>query len=88
VLEDCRGHGETQNHGLYLNIAKHKRLSNIWAVCGGICALFGEAEVDDVDERGLLAESDQEIVRLDVAVNKVLGVHVLDAGQLRDTTAI
>ena len=40
--------------------------------------LLGQAEVDHVEQMRLLAAADEEVVRLDVAMDEVLGVKVLD----------
>lgn len=38
--------------------------------------LLGQSKVDDVYLVGLLSQSDQKIIRLDVPVDEVLGVHI------------
>ena len=48
--------------------------------------LLGETEVNDVDLVTTLANSHQEIVGLDVAVDEVSGVDVLDTRDLEDNT--
>merc|ERR1719258_82252 len=55
-------------------------------VCLRVAVLLGEAEVDAVDQVGLAAETDEEVVRLDVAVDERLVVDVLDPleQQVRD----
>ena len=52
-------------------------------VCFRVAVFLGEAEVDDVHEVTLLAETHQEVVRLYVTVYEVLGVYVLDAADLQ-----
>ena len=42
-----------------------------------ISVLLGEPEIDHVDHVRLLSETDQEIIRFDIPMQKVLGVHVL-----------
>jgi len=42
-----------------------------------VTELFSKTEVDDVDLIAALANAHQEIVRLDIAVNKIAGVDVL-----------
>eukprot|EP00445_Apocalathium_hangoei_P061646 CAMPEP_0204094030 /NCGR_PEP_ID=MMETSP0360-20130528/190721_1 /ASSEMBLY_ACC=CAM_ASM_000342 /TAXON_ID=268821 /ORGANISM="Scrippsiella Hangoei, Strain SHTV-5" /LENGTH=312 /DNA_ID=CAMNT_0051043337 /DNA_START=633 /DNA_END=1567 /DNA_ORIENTATION=- len=44
-----------------------------------VTVLLGQAKVDYVDLVGLLAQADQKVVRLDIAVDEVLGMHVLHA---------
>ncbi len=43
---------------------------------------FRQSEVDGIDKTGLFAETDQEVVRLDVAMEVASGLDVLDAGNL------
>ena len=45
----------------------------------GVDVLLGQAEVDDVDDFVLLGRgaTDQEVLRLDVSVDQMLGVDVL-----------
>ena len=45
----------------------------------GVTVLLGETKVDDVDLVAALPDPHEEVVRLDVAVDKGLGVDVLDA---------
>lgn len=45
--------------------------------------LLGQSKVDDVDLVGLLSQSNQKIIRLDVPVDEILGVHVLDPGMFK-----
>mmetsp|Transcript_45656 Transcript_45656/g.128936 ORF Transcript_45656/g.128936 Transcript_45656/m.128936 type:complete len:285 (-) Transcript_45656:452-1306(-) len=47
----------------------------------GVAVLLGQSEIDDVHNLCLLAESDEEVVGLDIAMDEVLGVDVLDAVQ-------
>lgn len=47
-----------------------------------VTIFLSQAEVDDVDQVSLLAQSHQEVVRLHVSVDEVLGVDVLDAADL------
>jgi len=53
----------------------------VWDVllCFGVAILFRETEVDDVHLVGPLTEADQEIVGLDIAVDEILGMHILHA---------
>lgn len=51
-------------------------------VRSGITVFLGQAKVDDVDQVALLAEPHQEVVRLHVSVDEVLGVDVLNAADL------
>lgn len=44
----------------------------------GVTVLLGETEVDDIDLVASLADTHQEVVRLDVTVDERLGVDVLD----------
>lgn len=47
----------------------------------GVAVLLGETEVDHVHDLGALAQADEEVVGLDVAVDEVLRVAVLEAAQ-------
>mmetsp|Transcript_1763 Transcript_1763/g.5240 ORF Transcript_1763/g.5240 Transcript_1763/m.5240 type:complete len:352 (+) Transcript_1763:405-1460(+) len=47
----------------------------------GVPVALGQTKVDDVDGGRLAAQADEEVVGLDVAVDEVLGMHVLDAAQ-------
>ena len=49
--------------------------------------LLGETKIDDIDLVAALADSHQEVVRLDVTVDEVTGVDVLDARDLSDESA-
>ena len=49
----------------------------------GVTVFLGQAEVDDVDQVALLAQSHQEIVWLHISVDEVLGVDVFNAADLR-----
>lgn len=53
-------------------------------VCAGIAVLLGQAEVNDVDQVALLPQSHEEVVRLHVPVDEILGVDVLDAADLKE----
>ena len=53
----------------------------------GVPVLLGQAEVDDVDLVRALAEAHQEVVRLDVAVDEALAVHILYPRDLRHGTS-
>mmetsp|Transcript_34126 Transcript_34126/g.77870 ORF Transcript_34126/g.77870 Transcript_34126/m.77870 type:complete len:229 (-) Transcript_34126:419-1105(-) len=48
-------------------------------LCLRVPVLLSKTEVNDVNLIGLLAKANEEVVRLDVAVNEVLGMNVLDA---------
>lgn len=52
-------------------------------MCAGVTVFLGQAEVDDVDQVALLAQSHQEIVWLHISVDEVLGVNVLNATDLK-----
>ena len=52
-------------------------------MCAGVTVFLGQAEVDDVDQVALLAQSHQEIVRLHISVDEVLGVDVFNAADLK-----
>lgn len=52
-------------------------------VRAAVAVLLGQAEVDDVDQVALLAESHQEVVWLDVSVNETPRVDVVDARDLQ-----
>jgi len=47
-----------------------------------VSVLLGETKVDDIDLVSPLADSHQEVVRLDVAVDEIAGMDVLDARDL------
>ena len=42
------------------------------------CVLLCQPEVDDVNLVRLLAKADQEVIRLDIAMDEILGMHVLN----------
>jgi len=46
----------------------------------GIAILFGEPKVDYIELVGLLTESDEEVLRLDIKVDEVLAVNVFEQG--------
>ncbi len=48
----------------------------------GVTEFFGESKVDAVDQVGLFAKTNQEVVWLDITVNEVLGVNVLNTTDL------
>ena len=50
--------------------------------CLRVSEALGETEVNDIDVVLLLANSDQEVVRLDVSVQEVAGVDELNALKL------
>jgi hypothetical protein len=45
-----------------------------------VTVLLGQAEIDDIDLVTALADTHEEVVRLDITVDEGLGVDVLDAG--------
>lgn len=47
--------------------------------CPGLSVSLGEPKVNDVHIMLFLANADEEVVRLDVSVQEVSGVHVLDS---------
>jgi len=47
-----------------------------------VAVLFRETKVNDIYEIALLAETHEEVVRLDVPVDEVFRVYVLDATYL------
>ena len=51
----------------------------------GIAVFLSETKVDDVDLITPLANAHQEVVGLDIAVDKVTGVDVLDTRDLEQT---
>ncbi len=51
-------------------------------VRAGVTVFLCEAKVDDVDQIALLAEPHQEVVRLHVSVDEVLGVDVFNPADL------
>jgi hypothetical protein len=46
----------------------------------GITVLLGQTEIDDIDLVAALANTHEEVVRLDITVDKGLGVDVLNTG--------
>lgn len=44
--------------------------------------LLGQSKVDDIDQVALLAQTHEEVVRLDIAVNEVASVNELDSTDL------
>lgn len=52
-------------------------------VCAGIAVLFGQAKVNDVHQVTLLAKPHQEVVRLDIPMDEILGVDVLNTANLK-----
>lgn len=57
-------------------------------VCASIAILLSKAKVDNVDQVALFAQSHQEIIRLHISVNEVLGVNVLNATDLEENRVI
>ena len=53
-------------------------------VSAGIAVLLGQPKVDDVDQVALLPQAHQEVIGLDVAVDKVLRVDVFNATDLEE----
>lgn len=51
-------------------------------VCAGITVLLGQPKVNDVHQVAFLAESHQEVVRLYISMDEVLGMDVLNATYL------
>lgn len=51
-------------------------------VCSGIPVLLGQAEVNDVDQVALFAQTHQKVVRLHVSMDEVLGVDVFNSADL------
>lgn len=54
-------------------------------VCAGITVLLGQAKVNDVNQVALLAKPHQEVVRLYISMDEVLGVNVLNTAYLEST---
>ena len=52
-------------------------------VSAGIAVFLCQTKVNDVDQVSLLPQSHQEVVRLHVAVDEILGVNVLQSTYLR-----
>ena len=44
----------------------------------GVAVLLGETKIDAMDLVRLLADADEEIIRLDIAMDEILGVDVFD----------
>lgn len=53
-------------------------------VCAGITVLLGQSKVNDVHQVALLPKPHQEVVRLDIPMDEILGVDVLNATYLKD----
>lgn len=51
-------------------------------MCASITIFFSQAKVDNVDQIALFAQSHQEVIRLHISVDEVLGVNVLNATDL------
>lgn len=49
----------------------------------GVAVLLGQAEVNDVDQVALFAETHQKVVGLHVSVDEVLGVDVFNSADLK-----
>lgn len=58
---------------------------SVWDVQVGlwIAELLGKTEIDDVDLVATLADSHEEVIWLNVAVNEIARMDVLDARDLR-----
>lgn len=52
-------------------------------VCSGVAVLLGQSKVNDVHQVTLLTKPHQEVVRLDISMDKILGVDVLNATYLK-----
>lgn len=52
--------------------------------CFRINVPFRKTKIDDIDGVEVFGQSDQEVVRFDVAVNKLERVHTLDTVQLTE----
>lgn len=48
----------------------------------GVSESLGKTEIDDVDVVLLLPDTDKEVIRLNVSVKEVSGVHELDSLEL------
>ena len=48
----------------------------------GVTVFLGETKIDHVDLVAALADTHEEIVGFDVAVNEVAGVYVFDSGDM------
>ena len=57
-------------------------------VSPGIAVLLGQTKVDDVHQISLLTQPHQEVVRLHVAVDEVLGVNVLQSTYLKGSGGV
>lgn len=51
-------------------------------VCASIAVLFGQAKVNDVHQVPLLAKPHEEVVRLHIPMDEILGVNVLNTAYL------
>ena len=47
-----------------------------------VAVLLGQPEVDNVDQIALLAQTHKEVIRFDIAVNKISSVNELDSTNL------
>lgn len=52
-------------------------------MCACVTILLSQTKVNDVDQVSLFTKSHQEVVRLHVSVDEVLGVDILDAADLK-----
>ena len=57
-------------------------------VSPGIAVLLGQTKVDDVHQISLLTQPHQEVVRLHVTVDEVLGVNVLQSTYLKGSGGV
>jgi len=47
-----------------------------------VSVFFGKAVIDNIDLVGSFSKANEEIIRFDISVNKVLGMHILDSCDL------
>ena len=52
-------------------------------MCAGITILLGQAKVNDVHQIAFLPQTHEEIVRLDITMNEVLGMDIFDSTNLQ-----
>ena len=52
------------------------------AVCRGISVQFGNTEVDEINNGGLLTGANKDITGLDIPMNEAVGVDVLQSTKL------
>jgi hypothetical protein len=68
--------GVSRRSGQILVLAVWNMLMRAW-----VTVLFGQTKIDNVNDRLPLTQSNQKVIRLDIAMYKALGVHVFQTTQ-------